>query len=1220
MSAFTESQRRAIAARGNVLVVAGAGTGKTRTLVERCCSLLIEERCSLEELLLVTFTEAAAAEMRQRIRLRLQEAITARPDDHHLEEQAALLEGASISTLHSFCYQLVRDHFYELDLDPVVSVLSPEQTLPLIEETLDDLFERHFLRDDAFSNDVRALLEQVGQGADRGLRHLTVRIHRYCQTLADPAGWLARQRERFAAEEPVEWRVWLADEIEGWRRRSLEQLRPLAAAAENIRDCLAALVALPERPDLTRAAEAFGQIQAAIGRTWPGRNKQTITRQLKDFLGDAEFLESLAASGSAREPLAEDWAWTRRQMNTALQLVADFGARFSGAKRDLGGLDFADLEQMSLRLLWDARTNRPTATAETWRRRLRYIFVDEYQDINAAQDTILRAISREGAAANRFLVGDVKQSIYRFRLADPRIFVDYQRRWQADPTAGQTIPLSENFRSREALLETVNSFFTALVPTELGGMDYGGEAPLRFGAPTDRQPLSRAADPEPRVEILLRTRTVGADAATADDENGALSAELADLESVEKEARLVALRLRELQCQRHLVWDDGARRFRPVAWGDMAVLLRSPEARAEAYAKVFARLGVPLEAARGGFFQMPEILDLLNLLMLLDNPIQDVPLVATLRSPLAGFSLDELAAIRAIDRGVSLWVALRRFAAGDSGDDVMAGARSRAGQFLRQFERWRRHARRDCLSGCLETVLEEAGYEAMLGAQWRGEERRANVSRLLEKTRQFDPYQRQGLSRFLRFVEAQREADADRDPAPPQAADAVRLMSIHRSKGLEFPVVVVADFGKPFNFSDQRAQVLLDDEFGLCPRVAPPGINAHYPSLPYWLAARRQRTETLGEELRLLYVAMTRARDTLILTGSASRKWDGQPWPTSPPPTRKQTLAALASLDWLERWLATVTRPEEWTSPTQGVNHLVRWTIFRDDEEPAPASVHSSTAGVVPDQVATPAPPALDAWASLKARISWVYPQLDATRAVAKTSVTALRRHAEGEADPDAKELFDFRGAAGGLTPPPESPDGRGTALLSATQIGQAHHSFLELASLDQMGSVIQLRAEAERLAAGGRIRASDLAALDFNALAAFWSSELGEKIRARRTLARRELPFTARFPAAELQRFGERLALDDEYVVVQGVIDLAVILEKEIWVVDFKTDHVTPPTLAERVGEYRPQLTLYARALERIFKRPVTGRYLHFLATGQTITFPAADPPFPSAGRGQAD
>jgi len=1208
---LTDAQQAAIRVRGNVLVVAGAGTGKTRTLVERCIQCLVagQPPASLDEILMVTFTEAAAAEMRQRIRARLEEESQRDPGNGHWQEQLALFETAHLGTLHSFCLKLVRQHFYELELDPQLGVLTEEEGRILAGEMLDKLLQAHYAGQTAAALAVQELIHVQGGGRDQTIRALVMRLHHYTQTLPDPAEWYRGQLAIFASPEPAAWRRWFVEGLAQWAGLWLPRLE--RASAENT-------VAAAGRSALRRigpglpAAETARALEemCAAPELCPPRKKTRWVNPFEDFFEEAEFLASLAAPDRAGDPdpLAQDWEWVRGQMRTLLELAGEFTAAFSDAKRELGMVDFHDLEQHALRLLWDAAAARPTAIASAWRQQLRFVFVDEYQDINAAQDQIIQALSREGAEANRCLVGDVKQSIYRFRLANPYIFQGYGESWHGEQ--GTTIPLLDNFRSREGVLEFINSLFELILRREVGGVAYDEQARLRFGAPQDRQPLSAAASPSPRVEIQLRVKG-GLEGAGDDAE---LPPEVGELLEAEKEARLVALRLRDLRLAQHAIWDEPAGAFRPVDWRDMAVLLRSPSGKAESYAKEFSKLGIPLQVHRRGFYESAEILDLLSLLRLLDNPLQDVPAIAVLHSPLVGLTLDELARLRLAARGpfwsaVVLWhetetVKLRAEDSRAAQLDLPLGhaAFRKVSRFLERYAHWRRLARQVSLSRCLEAVLTETHYAEWLLTQPRGEQRHANVRRLLTLAQQFDQFQRQSLFRFLGFVETQQSAETEPEVAAVAEENAVRLMSIHQSKGLEFPLVVVADLGKAFNLSDLRADVILDECYGLCPQIKPPETGRRYPSLPYWLARQRQRRETLGEELRLLYVAMTRARDTLILAATLSKtQYEslGQPMANVGP---SEILDARGSLDWLCLWLAR-TFGAAGPPAVAGENELVRWWILDDAsllerEAQALAPVGDSLAG-------TP-----EVWRELEQRLAWFYPFRAATQKPAKTSVTVLR-HAARQADddsanpvslpwPEPESTGDERGFLD-----PSAPSGQPSARLSgtsATGVGNAHHAFLELVSLERTASLEDLKTEARRMAEVGCLPAAEVALLDFPALAAFWQSDLGARIRTHARAVRRELAFTARFSATELAALANETPapeLDGEFVVVQGAVDLAVLLPEEIWIVDFKTDRVAPgpEALAAKAQLYAPQLELYARALARIYDRPVSAAWLYFLS-----------------------
>jgi ATP-dependent helicase/nuclease subunit A len=1185
---LTPSQHLAVAARGNVLVMAGAGTGKTHTLIQRCLACLRAEGAALDEILVVTFTEAAAAEMRQRLRRALEEIAQDDPAETHSREQLALFDTAHIGTLHSFCLKLVREHFYELGLDPDLTVLETGEAHLRAQETLEDALQGHYAGETAFDLAVQSLIQIHGSGRDEPIRALVLRLHHYAQTRPDANGWLAAQSELFADPAPTVWRAWLLQAIRDWRAEWLPQLEVLRGENIKAAELLDILRRLADSFTREQAAEMLEDVEVA-GKEWPLKKKTELSKPLKPLLADAAFLLSLAREKNGVDPLAEDWEWTRGHMATLLQLARNFEREFSESKLRDGLADFHDLEQFALKLLWDFAANQPTPIAERWRAKLRFVFVDEYQDINAAQDKIIQALSRADDMANRFLVGDVKQSIYRFRLADPKIFRDYARRWREGQ--GTTLALAENFRSREGLLNWVNALFTPLMREELGGVTYDDDARLKFGAPESRRQF--AVNPKSPVagELLLllkQGREESTPAAEPDADGGMEST--ADLDTAEKEARLLASRLARLRADLHEIWDSGAKIFRAVEWRDMAVLLRAPGSKGEIYAREFDRASIPLVVERGGFYQSAEIADLLSVLQLLDNPLQDTPTMAVLRSPLVGLSLDELAHIRLTVSRESFWTALNR--ARDAGPEIGEETRRKISVFLERFGRWRKLARQAPLVPCLETVLVETNYLEWLRSRPRGARRQANVRRLLALAEQFDQFQQQGLHRFLKFIEVQRAAEVEPEVVPALAENAVRLMSIHQSKGLEFPVVALADLGKTFNTQDRRAEIIFDETHGLCSRVKPPQSGRRYPSLPHWLAQRHQRRELAGEELRLLYVALTRARDTLLLTGSVTeKKWEGH-WNQAAPITPQTILAANSFADWIGLWFAQ--------DPAETARHLT-CRLVKDTEL---AEMAVLDPGNKPATGLVELPPLDEATRDrLQKALTWRYEFSTATEYKAKTSVTALRRQVaellEGE---EAQPLYPL--------PPAERFElSGGDSGLSAEDIGTANHAFLQHVRLENTEDIQSLKKEAERLIGAEVLSAEEGRALDLAAIAAFWNSPAGRDIRRETASTHRELPFTARFSPAELAAVmgiplepAASRELAGEFVVVQGVADLVVRLEKEIWLVDFKTDRLAAGELRTKTEHYQPQLKLYAGALEKIYGRPVTRRWLHFLAMGETV------------------
>ena len=1098
MSQLTDAQERAVAAEGNLLVLAGAGTGKTKTLVERCVVRLLDPSnpAGIDDFLMVTFTEAAAAEMKGRVREALMAAIND-GNRSRVEEQLALLATANIGTLHSFCLKLVRQHFHQLELDPQLNVLEEGAARLMMEETLDDLLEAALRRPT-----VRELAE--AQGGEYSLRRLLLRLHDYTQTLADPPAWFEAQ----TAASPKQWEEWLLQSFEDFKAYWIPVLQE--QPKKNDRAHLWASHFQRFGPARTRE-KINACLTPIVELDWKG--KKQLRKAVERFYDGVEFLHSLCVSDALRE----DWAWTRPQLETLIGLAQEFTAAYSARKRNEAVLDFHDFEQFTLRLLAGAKL-RP----------FKYVLVDECQDINAAQDAILQALSGESL----FLVGDVKQSIYRFRLADPRIFQNYKARWAAND---RVIPLVDNFRSRGALLDFVNPLFEELMQFGIGGVLYGEDAKLRCA----RETSNPSHDPAVEAHFLR-------DGEEADEEDDSL---IAELTRTEKEAGMVARRLRELH-------ESGA-----FDWRDMVVLMRSPANKAETYAKEFSRWNIPLQAEQGDFYGCAEISDLLSLLQVLDNPLQDVPLLAVLRSPMVGLSLDELANVRLANPRGHFWKALARW------HEIHPEPDSKVSVFLKRFSRWRQISRETSLSQRLETIINETFYLEWLHGQPRADQRLANVRHFLALAQQFDPLQRHGLKRFLRFVEGRREAEVNSEPVATSDANAVRLMSIHKSKGLEFPVVVVSDLAKPFNFSDLCGPVLLDEVYGLCAQVKPPHGYALYPSLPHWLASQRQRRECIGEELRLLYVAATRARDRLILTSAISSNTPER-WGAATLSAHK-IICARSYIEWIGPWLARRAGRPDWLAE-HGRCDLFEWFIWNaPPQRSSQGAFHSPRQAIASETNPTPLPVT-------------PYPHAAATREIATQRVTSLRKRM-AEDDVVGARSFNTRRS-------------KPKVGLSPIELGNAHHQFLQLMRLDGPWTEGALKRQAESLHEAGYL--ADYQNLNYPALLKFWQSDFGQRVLANGKFLHREIPFTARMSAADIKAKG--LAAD-EYIIVRGAVDLAVILPSEVWVMDFKTDSLIEDDLPEALRIYKPQLQLYGRALERIYRRPAL-LYLHFLALSRTV------------------
>lgn len=1263
---LTKQQRAAVEAVGDVLVMAGAGTGKTHTLVKRVLhfALHAERPIPLDRFLIVTFTEAAAAEMKRRLAEAVIELQENNPQDSWLEAQRARLDHAMIGTLHAYCLNLLQGHFHELGLDPAVHTLDEAEAEELSGQALARVFEPHFAGTDVFSQDVRDLWVGQFHGDSDLAGHALRCLHKATRALENPLRWRNWQAQYWSVETPDAWRDLLLTALPRWAKDwyerfttteadgSLSSNPNLTSRLPHLRN-LAMLAPLPKS-----RAEASAELECLKEHPneWPAKQKSKLRPPLKRLLDEsAAFAGWLTLGPNGVDPLQEDWDWSRRRMQTLLTLLAQFDAEFARRKRERSGVDFADQEQFALDLLGRENEAGRTAIARVERERFDLVLIDECQDLNAAQDAVLRAISRsidpqETSAdptllGNRFLVGDVKQSIYRFRLADPAIFQSYARNWVRPGLGGQVLTLTENFRSAAGVLGFVNGLFPWLMREELGGVSFGTDAALQFGAPETRGAL---ADSETRVEINLRIwgdqNQGDEEAKTNEGENGSNEE---DRTKMECEARLVAARLGELHQQKLPVWDSQQQQLRPVRWSDMAVLLRGKRSRADDFAKAFSDLGVPLQTDTGGFFERCEVRDLLNLVTLFDNPFQDIPLLGVLRSPLVGlYDVNQLAAVRLVRRATELragdaseywWTLLRHFVevgqnripgprgtvpaavAASEGEKVNWGpgifehpvigivARSaweRVDLFLRRFSGWRQKVARGSVSLALEAALDDTGFEASYRSRPDGAAAHDNIQRFLELARQFDRRRRGGASEFIQWLARQAENEAV-SPALAGGTDAVSLLTIHKSKGLEFPVVAVAALGASFNDREQNGgEWIMDPVLGLAPRIHPPR-GRPYPGPSLWLAQRRQRREQLGEELRLLYVAMTRAVDRLLLFGTTTASklgsWNSEKVGDKSPLRLEELEGARNPLAWLAPALSRWTGVD-WQTTTEGRTAYFQWKIWPEFESPAaplPAALEPPNEEIPSAAEEVPSP----------------YRHLAATREPAKATVTGLRKRLQIELTEEVGRLTVRRTGAATLERFNDEGirfDSTAAADITAVERGLLHHRFMEHVDLSLTDSREGLASELERLTRLGRFTSAEAGTLDTVALTRFWNGKLGNEIRRRAREIRRELPFTLRLGVDDLTALGfhpDPGLASDEFVVVQGVIDLVCLGGESTWVLDFKTDRLHPEiNLEAKAAAYAPQLALYALAVQRLFGGRVSAGWLHFLATGDEINVLAKD------------
>lgn len=1163
---WTTQQRQSIEARGgSLLISAAAGSGKTAVLVERILRLITDpaEPVSVDRLLVVTFTKAAAAEMQQRLSAALAKKAAGEPNNPLYQQQQLLLPRAHISTIHSFCAALLREQAAAAGLPPRFQVAEPGQTQLLAEEALDEVLEEAYqAADPAFLRLAEQLSDKRG---DDTLRKTVLKTDEFMQAQAQPEKWLQRQMDAYTQVQSPEQTLWV-EPVRQCVSLMLEKLLYQIGQAlriaeqsglEKYRDTL-----LSDRQQLTALAEILPQSSyaamqraveqvkfATLGRvTVKDAAMEEAKKQAKD-LRDAvksRFEKAREWLCDTEDECRRDIAATAPMIEALGRLVERYRAAYTAQKRRRKWLDYSDLEHETLQLLLDA-DGQPTSLAQALSKRFDHILVDECQDINEAQNALFRALSRQ--ERNLFLVGDVKQSIYGFRQAMPEIFTarrdEYAPYDPDNPTFPATITLDRNFRSRETVTDGVNFLFRQLMQRALGGVDYDDREALVCGAD---YPAAQGME----IEWLLL--------------DGAASPR--GVPDTAKEAQAIGQAIRNAVGRQTVRDGDGSR---PLEYGDICILLRNWK-RAGALAEELNRMGIPAESAgTGSLLDTPEVMTALSLLRVIDNPLREVELAAVLLSPLYGFSADDLAQLRLSAEGQPLYAAVQRYAAAGE----LPRLRQRCGRLYTQLTRLRTLAVSLPTDRLLERMDRELGISAVFSARPNGRRRVTNLQQLDGLARGFEQDGYRGLSAFVRYIDRLQETGQSPEAGGAFRSDRVSIMTVHRSKGLEYPVVFLAGLSGWFSDNDSKERLLLHAGAGIGLRLREEGEKRK--TLSYQGVRLARRMDERAEELRVWYVAMTRAREKLYLVLAGHNLAETvYKMELQLPPERAlfadTLLAANSPAEWL---LAAALRHPSFAGLRRdpaNIHSLAACTDFR--VTPVDTSAEAAAE-------ASPPAPAADADEALvrqlAARIAYRYPYASLAAVPAKLAASALSHEALRRTHiATARPAFL---QSEGLTP---------------AQKGTALHTYMQFA--DYTLAAADPEREAERLTGAGFLSPRQQQALQLDKLRTFFAGELYARMTASPD-CRREFHFTVEVPAGQVLPGAD---IPDEMVVVQGIADCVFREGDGLVLVDYKTDRVgSGEELAQR---YRSQLQFYKQALEPIFGLPVKEALLYSFSLGQTV------------------
>ncbi len=1142
----TPSQNRAIQIKnGPVLVSAAAGSGKTRVLTERLMERVMAGE-NIDRFLVITFTRAAAAELRGRILQRLGE-----PSDKRLRRQRALVYRAQIGTIDSFCTALVRENAHALGVSPSFTVLDEDRAQTMRARALEDVLDRAYERIES-DEGLRTLADSAGAGRDDSrLAALVLDLDSKMQSYAFPEQWADEKLAlldvdgmtdagqtvwgRYLLDDAIAEAEWRAAELEKARAEMLRPenapfmggypdsfgemallLRDLSRAAKDGWEAAKAVLDRPNPKLRTAKKDADPALRERCKAVWDGA-RDALARLRRTLAGDSAAL--LAGISASKAPLT-----------ALMELVWELEKEYAQRKRRADACDFSDVEHFCVKLLDDP------ALAAAVSDRFSEVMVDEYQDVNAVQELIFQRVSHGGK--NLFMVGDVKQSVYRFRLAEPDIFNEKYRAF-ADGSAGTRILLRENFRSRKSVLDGCNSVFSRIMSRQLGEIDYDDDAALVFGA-ADYAPQG---DVKPELCILEPDAD---DAADAPDK-------------VRAEAQYVAGRIRAMVEEKTPV-SDGNGGTRPVQYGDIALLLRTPGTTGGAYRRALREAGVPVSARQGGsFFAQPEVSFTLSMLSVLDNPRQDVPLIAALRGLPFGFTPDELSAVRAAGKG-DLWDALQ----------IRAQSDERCAGFVALVQRLRSFALEASTDSLLRRLYDETELLTVCGVMADASRRIADLMQLYEYARRFEQDGQRGLFRFVQWLrELERRG---LEPPAPAEENAVRIMSVHKAKGLEWPVVFLADNSHGWN-RQRGAQALCHRELGLGMQMTDAVRGVRWPTLAWRAIDRRTQLEELSEQERVLYVAMTRAKERLIMTcvqAKAAEKLASYGPATHEPVSPRTLMRAQNVTAWL---LAAAAGDGGETLDV----HLASPEQAQEAEENVTRQIPAGD-------------PALTA--EIGARLGWKYPYEAAVALPSKVTATGVAELAPDNADRSAAELPK---ASGGFTRRLRLPDfGRDDRPLTGPERGVAAHLVMQHIDFSHVASAAEIAGQIGRMEQMGFLDSRQAQAADPDDILAFFDSELGARLLGADKVVR-EFKFSLLCPAGTWYP----QAPAGEEILLQGVVDCCMEEKGELTVIDFKTDGTIDP------DRYAGQLAAYAAAMERIFQKPVRQAALWYLRKREMVLIP---------------
>ncbi|HBF7092399.1 helicase-exonuclease AddAB subunit AddA [Clostridioides difficile] len=1270
---WTKEQLEVIESREcNLLVAAAAGSGKTAVLVERIIQMITsrENPIDIDKLLVVTFTNAAASEMRERIGDAIGKALDENPENKHLQNQLVLLNKSSITTIHSFCLDVIKSNFHRINLDPNFRIGDQTECAILkqeaIEEVFEDLYEE---RDEGFLNLVESYAER---GGDKEVQDIILGIYSFAMASPEPKKWLIDSAERFNIDENFDFSQSI------WARAILDTVKiEINGLCLNMERALKEVESIEEletfAEKLSVEYKKIADISQACNKSWDEAYKKMASMSFENYVKGVKriskdapsyikeskekaktirdktkkSLESIVSAtfNKDNDSIREEIKYLYNIVKPISSVVLRFEEEYSNKKREKGIIDFNDIEHFALNILTDVDEKGnivPSDIAVGYRNKFYEIFIDEYQDSNLVQEVLLKAVANT-ETPNRFMVGDVKQSIYRFRQAKPELFLQkYNNYNDKKGSSHRKIMLYKNFRSREEVVDAVNYIFENIMNENIGEIEYTEKERLNLGAnfnvDTDEKSIIGGA-----TEIHLIQKDNKLDDDIINDKDDRINNKEDEIEEEEKldniqlEARMVGNIIKDLMKVNEdgkiqKVYDKGIDGYRPVEFRDIVILLRATSAWAPVFADELMNMDIPTYADVGvGYFDTIEIKTILSLLQIIDNPMQDIPLISVLKSPIFGFTPEDLIDIRVQSKDKIFYEVLKSTAEYDGFTDSQNENESefipseecinKSKDFLIKLKEFKEKSMYMSTDEFIWYLYTRTGYYAYVGALPGGSQRQANLKVLFERAKQFEETSLKGIFNFVNFIEKLKKSSSDMGSAKTlgENANVVRIMSIHKSKGLEFPVVICSAMGKNFNTQDFKKSILYHHNLGYGPQFVDYERRISFPSIAKEALKSKINIENLSEEMRVLYVAFTRAKEKLIITGSTRNIQDSiKRWSNGIESldtiSQYEILKGKNFLDWI---MPCVLRHRDLSNLLEevgldavfNVEHNSKWygklwnkndilVEKKSDEEKE--SIEEILEKIDVDS------PDSDYYSEIEEKLNYIYPYEFSTRKPATISVTEIKKIQNNYEEELINTIFEQKVI---LKKPLFIQNEEEREKISGTERGTIVHLVMEVLDLKNVSSVNDIKSQIRGFVSKGIITEKQASIVNPYKIYKFFASNIGKRM-LNAEIINREKSIYAQVNMKDIYIYEKLINNDDkklydnESVMLRGIVDAYFEEDNQIVLVDYKTDFVNEENINQIIEKYKKQLDLYADIIETLTGKSVKEKCIYLFGVDEAVCY----------------